>query len=692
MSGSYPLIIRLRALSYTLMICRFNLFILLAGTVLLFVAQGQDLLVELVDGEATDWVASLSLLGGVTLWAFSIWYWARVLLDIRFPDPPVPYGALRFWFKHLPRVLGLVAFLGVIGNLLRAVGPVWEAWALGVLAVVYYLAVLFRRDIAQWLARKLRAEDPESHWIWADSIDTKTEPAMVSWRDAWRSHWVKAMLVAGVVMLVWGLAAPLSMSHTFNTPLLLFVWGATFLPLGSAITYAGNRSGVPVYGLLILLAVAFSFFNDNHTIRPLVDTHTAPPQRPTLDGAVDAWIKANCQDSACPPFVIVATAGGGIRAAYWTGTVLGTLHERSAVFPERLFAISGVSGGSVGATMYRAALASGVPAGKMKAELQQALGQDYLTPVSAGLLYRDFVQRFLPGDVFGDRAKVFEQGLETGFQDATGKDTLAQTGFAALTAGDRQHPWPALFLNSTWSDNGRRIVAAGLDMTGHEVIFSDLLDRLGYDMRLSTAAHNSARFPLVSPPGSWTMTFHDPSLIEQLGSDRMLQRLQDGGLFENYGAETAREILLAARQRFHDREAHPERPYFDPLVILISSDPGLPDDLAVPDLREPSNVGYELLTTFRTYAATRVGRGAEAAAALKTWIRESDRATRYAHLRMCGADQHADPPLGWALSGKAQSDIQGFLPNTEPDEPCRHDNWQRVANLVATLNGPPRSH
>ena len=45
------------------------------------------------------------------------------------------------------------------------------------------------------------------------------------------------------------------------------------------------------------------------------------------------------------------------------------------------------------------------------------------------------------------------------------------------------------------------------------------------DVRLSTAAHNSARFPLISPPGS--ICNQDQAIVD---------RIVDGGYFENYGA------------------------------------------------------------------------------------------------------------------------------------------------------------
>jgi 3-deoxy-D-manno-octulosonic-acid transferase len=67
-----------------------------------------------------------------------------------------------------------------------------------------------------------------------------------------------------------------------------------------------------------------------------------------------------------------------------------------------------------------------------------------------------------------------------------------------------ERPWPALFLNATWTETGRRIVASNLKMSARQFPLAvDQLAMLQRDLSTSTAAHNSARFTGVSPPGMW---------------------------------------------------------------------------------------------------------------------------------------------------------------------------------------------
>jgi hypothetical protein len=79
------------------------------------------------------------------------------------------------------------------------------------------------------------------------------------------------------------------------------------------------------------------------------------------------------------------------------------------------------------------------------------------------------------------------------------------------------------------------------------------------DVQLSTAAHNSARFTFISPAGSIRNLDHN-----------IVDRIVDGGYFENYGALSAKELALAV---------HAIQPELAPFVLVISNDP---DDLLNP--------------------------------------------------------------------------------------------------------------
>ena len=114
------------------------------------------------------------------------------------------------------------------------------------------------------------------------------------------------------------------------------------------------------------------------------------------------------------PLYIVATEGGGIRAAYWTATVLGGIQDANPNFAPHLFAISGVSGGSLGAAVFSALLAEPNP-GLFKEKANLILGQDFLSPTLAAMLYPDLFQRFIPYPIaYFDRARSLEMSSGKG--------------------------------------------------------------------------------------------------------------------------------------------------------------------------------------------------------------------------------------------------------------------------------------
>ena len=313
----------------------------------------------------------------------------------------------------------------------------------------------------------------------------------------------------------------------------------------------------------------------------------SPGQRPTVAAAARAWYaqaksaydKAHGEGPV--PMLVVATAGGGIRAAYWTAMVLERLEadfkDQGGVSPY-LFAISGVSGGSVGATAFEAALTkrdeNHCPAAKEgDAACPLAtdfLKEDFLAPALASLVFRDAPSSFLPDLGQDDRGAALEESFEQASGGLLARPFLSFFHYAKdSVANGKKESWrPILLLNATHEESGNRII------TGHVLIernvFIDSLDalnELGKDVRASTAAHNSARFTYVSPAG-------------YLGPSR--GSVIDGGYFENFGALSALEIARSARLALKD-----EKPKL--VILMISSDPALESSHTLVRINEVKN-------------------------------------------------------------------------------------------------------
>jgi hypothetical protein len=283
--------------------------------------------------------------------------------------------------------------------------------------------------------------------------------------------------------------------------------------------------------------------------------------------------------------LIVATAGGGIRAAYWTATILETLEKlrwnavagassdkppTESLLRNLLFAISGVSGGSVGAAAYAAAVHDHEVSGT-DVKPTTYLQSDFLAPGLASMVFIDGSANLLPDFGQIDRGQALELGFEAASRTAKDDDGLVShrflSFFPTMDEVARMKSWrPALLLNATHQETGRRIITSHVKIERGVILDSyDALQVLNADVRLSTAAHNSARFTYISPAGnlsSATNPKHNRGYVI------------DGGYFENYGAETALELARKAIEAIDPGHQNKVK-----LVILqISSDPTLNKD------------------------------------------------------------------------------------------------------------------
>ncbi len=666
---------RFRSMAYSLFLVRFNLIVLIAGWAILLVDQGQDALVGYVAEE--NWLRSgFWFFLWVFYWAFSIWFFARTLFRFRYPTTPARTSAeipdsrksveipvddpvFRWMTAYLPRLLGALAFVVVAHALWRASGVVeptltrrlfgWSLFSL-LLMIPFFVIVQYRRGVCARLSNRLGGS---ATWFgsWLEkflrTIPLEREKPYENLFDLFnfRAHpWGVFVILASVIGFVAFVASildPVGVGTSMGAVLMFFLWAGSWLPLGSFITYIGNRYGVPMISLLLVASIVFSMFNDNHEIR------SAGPLTPrkTSEEALALWRQQQSEKNN-HRLLLVAAAGGGIRAAYWTATVLGALHQSVPEFDDKLFAISGVSGGSVGAAVYRAVLAEG--GDDIAAKTRSVLSRDFLGPAVAALLYPDLAQRFLPYAGLPDRGAAMEKGWESAYRKVLHSPRF---GESLSMLYQNAKPWPALMMNATRVETGRRSIASNLKLEFASrpdafAVIDDQLEALGHDLALSTAAFNSARFPGISPAGYWRK------------NGRLAGRLVDGAYFENFGAEALLGLLHAIDWR------SPEWKDFRPVIIAITSDPEMTTDFfRPPEDVQVISIFHEIVAPVQAALKTSSSHSIEALLRLKQ--ETESLGGEFLHFRMCprrGKATHGyNPPLGWSLSEVSRKTIESYL-------------------------------
>jgi hypothetical protein len=549
----------IRDLYHELKPCRFSFIVaLLAAPVFLCVAQGTEILRTVGEGAANDqWYAPrvCGFFGALIVWALCSWYAGRVLLYIKLPGAPRERVYSKLAQRIVPRLVGVAPFLIVGLGFFHAAVPYapdsparfWLhlfAAICAVLAILFYAFLILRRKM----------------------IGPMTDLQVTHLKDLGRGTMiaVSTMLIASLLLFVDFAIDPVSLPQWLGMGTILFLAAASWVSAGSLLVYLGGRWQLPVISILIIEACLVSPLNDNHIIR------TVPPQEGKRLDVIQAFTQwyalAEKNDGAGAPHTVfvVATEGGGIRAAYWTATVLGEVQDRNPNFASHLFAISGVSGGSLGAVVFNALLAEpNPPPFKFKDKADDILGQDFLSPALASMLYPDFVQRFLPFPVpYFDRGRALELGWEKGWRDTMNNNRFAAS-FVDLWNGASREWMPSLFLNGTSVEKGKRIITTNLRLTTIFLDAEDAADKLAEyklpatqascHIPLSTSADMSARFTYVSPAGRFPNGTH----------------VVDGGYFENSGATTALEIVLRIRDVCRVKNWN----NVDVKVIMISNDP-----------------------------------------------------------------------------------------------------------------------
>ena len=231
--------------------------------------------------------------------------------------------------------------------------------------------------------------------------------------------------------------------------------------------------------------------------------------------------------------ILIATAGGGIQAAYWTANTIEQLSRHPDLkgrFLPQLTAISSVSGGSVGSMFVGSALfdqtRSKVTSLKHAVTLS---AESSLDEAAWGWMYADLRRALLP--MFAPKLRDRGWALEIAWANRiTGElpemflDDWAEYGKNHLAT------FPAFLFNSSNVERGSPLAFANNDfpaaeneaaskrgLKGFATQYSDPYARI----RVVTAVRLSASFPFVSPAARAEI---DPGF-----------HFVDGGYYDNFG-------------------------------------------------------------------------------------------------------------------------------------------------------------
>lgn len=667
-----------------LMPLRFSfLALLLVAFAFLLSAQGFDIIASLAEDDPTGATPKntgqrAGFVIGVIFLAMQIWYWSRQMLHSH-GDAGRPRASEYPWLATwLPRILGALAFVISIAALYRVARhydvpePIREMYKL---AIVLFVAMLGFIAFAVIRRRFMTT--------------STTDELQLGQRDG-LTKWILGLsITAAVVLFVWCTFFVQSTVMLGSAAVVLLALSLS-VPVGTVLVWLGMRGGVPILTFLLIWAVVISPLADNHVVQTMSGD---VKNRPNVAAGFDRWFErlsathAPAGPDGRYPVFVVATEGGGIRAAYWTAAVLTSLTDTVPHFADHTFALSGVSGGALGSTVYEAVL---LHHGDMQVDLEELdytpqageqhslrfaarsiLSHDSLAPTLAAMTQPDLLQRFIPYPILPDRARALEGGWEHAWRntvehrDGKPDDTFAG-GFLKMMQG-RESRFPSLFLNGTIVETGQRIVASNLRLDEgedgeYELADSvDLFDAIGGDVRVSTAADNSTRFTYVSPAGTLLRAkdSNGGSILE-CAPGAPCEHVVDGGYFENSGSRTAADVLrVMARSKYANR--------IRPHVIFIQF------EMAEPPPVTTQRVATEVLSPVRALLAVRGSHADLAEMELKQTMGSANHTTF--HL----IQTKAVFPLGWLLADRTRNLMDAQM---GPNSTENGANVRRIATLL----------
>jgi hypothetical protein len=608
--------------------------------IFVFVGQGQEVLRKMADGRVSIIVAVF-----ISTWACatSCWYWARVLLYFDLFGLP-RNDRFKFYATWLPRVVGYCVFVIVSFALIvaaepfRELGSVKEASNLSMYSVIWGLnAFIFLLFVT--IRRKLfNLSDP-------------IQPNLIKANDLPRStkEIVRALSVLSIILVIGFRFSYLFLGQFLNTGAIVLLAGCAWVTFGSWLTYIGHKTRLPVFSFLIAVALISGYFIDYHPIRALDEN--CPPELCTLAEKFDSWSNHHGTNVNKPyPVVLVAAEGGGIRAAYWTASVLCALEDSLPDFSAHVFALSGVSGGSLGEAVFASLIAEErrLPSlrGHLREQAQKILSEDFLAPTLGVMLFPEVVQPLIGFNVIrADRSVALE--------DAWGAAWKKYMNVAQMDSDRFEKPFcdlwkdypddvPSLFLNGTSVEGGNRMIMSNVKIGSQ--LFYDALDIhaiMKRDTRLSTAVLMSARFAFVSPAG----------LLSD-SRNRPWGHIVDGGYFDNSGAETVHDILTALADKLADTTR------YRIAVIVISNEPiDSSSKVTVDSSPETTNGFLQVFAPIRAFLTTRVAHSRYSIAALSDSLIK--RGGKFDHYNLI--KRGVPIPLGWQLSESSISEMNRQL-------------------------------
>ena len=435
----------------------------------------------------------------------------------------------------------------------RAVGAVYCALA----AMCSSVAPIFASSFLAVRPADTYVLDPHAlvlalWWIAPGLMITLVSTLPAYWRS---DRSAKTLLVLGLVS---------SVLIAFNPE---SVFGLSTLCLAAAMLLAAGsllrREGVRLYrhiaAYVAVGATCIACWNlgPSPVPGPLPAEQRLGQARPSdFDGFYRRWLAARGETPRQHgPLILVAVAGGGIRAAAHATLSLATADDTfNGKFGDRTLAISAVSGGALGVATWLGQRTERLPVSAeaigpapTALHLSRFYQRDFVSPTLNRMLVHDLPLGVLPWLQVSDRDAVLAHAWASSWDElrrAAGLLPLDQTIFRRPVNSLRDDPdLPLVIFNATSAADGRPALYSSIRA---KFPGAWLLDP---SVPVMDAVTDSARFAVVSPVGhrcalsEATPPLHSAGAPVECGKNFHPIAVADGGYNDNSGLASLETVL-----------------------------------------------------------------------------------------------------------------------------------------------------
>jgi len=341
-----------------------------------------------------------------------------------------------------------------------------------------------------------------------------------------------------------------------------------------------------VIGLTLTFQVA-SFSTDglqNSELPPKLEKNSLASVQDHLEKWVnERYPNGSVHEANAVPLIFVSSAGGGLKSAIWTATVLERIVSENPKIMKHLWSASGVSGGALGIATFFGALSDmdsleipvqreckvGNPVdgyilleNKLSSCLETFFRKDALSPVIAAF----FLREPFPYVFSKSRTDVLIEAWSSNWSDTLRNDAL-KAKLDELKLGFYKTP-PVVMLNSTIVETGDRFILSNLDLLRADFDGHFVERDLGLeDTTVAQAVAMSATFPGIS--NAYPLVVHCPVLEEYKSGNTNHQYLcmengylrhnqivwgntVDGGYYDNSGSRTTANLIKTTLKAWKD--------------------------------------------------------------------------------------------------------------------------------------------